>query len=212
MTTFSGLCIGTNAFDPQLTFSPSNRLCLHQSAVIAGNAYPDVYEDFMFKLSFINVDIGFFVSSSCVLRTNFYHRLLFATILSLLILLVLAGTYRVAKNRNKRSETAFLEVKRKHLSVALFVVFFIYSPASFTIFQTFVCDQLDDGVSYLRADYSLRCSASQHASFVKFAVFMVLVYPIGVPLVACVWLANNHRDLKHADRDENPHLASFSSI
>ncbi|CAN0326574.1 unnamed protein product [Ectocarpus sp. 6 AP-2014] len=147
-----------------------------------------------------------------MLRTNFYHRLLFATILPLVILLVLAGAYRVAKKRNERSEAALVEVKRKHLSVALFIVFFMYSSTSLTIFQTFVCDELDDGVFYLRADHSLTCSSSQHPFFVTLAVFMVLVYPIGVPLVVLKWLYNHSEKLKHTDRDENPHLASFSSI
>ncbi|CAN0176517.1 unnamed protein product, partial [Scytosiphon promiscuus] len=44
-----------------------------QFAAIAGDTYPEVYEDFVSSLKFINVDIGFFVSSSCVIRTNFYH-------------------------------------------------------------------------------------------------------------------------------------------
>ncbi|CAN0486022.1 unnamed protein product, partial [Laminaria digitata] len=41
----------------------------------------------------------------------------------------------------------------------LFIVFFVYSSVSFTIFRTFVCDDLDDGTSPLRADCSLVCTS-----------------------------------------------------
>lgn len=187
-------------------------LCFDQFSDIAGGAYPDMYQDFISKLKFINVDIGFFVSSSCVMSTNFYHRLLFSTILPLVVVLVVAVSYLVAKKRNKSSERALRAVKHKHLSAVLFVAFFIYSSASSMIFQTFVCDKLDDGVSYLRADYSLTCSGSQYASYVVFAIFMVVVYPIGIPFGVAIWLDGHKGELQKSDRDSIPGLAPFSGM
>lgn len=187
-------------------------MLLHQFAAIAGDTYPDVYDDFISTLSFINVDIGFFVSSSCVVRTNFYHRLLFATITPLVILLVLRVTYHIAKKRNENSPRALLAVKEKHLKAGLFIAFFIYSSVSYTIFQTFVCDTLDDGVSYLRADYSLTCSGKEHSYYVVFAAAMVFVYPIGIPLFCWNWMRGNREELQRVDRDSVARLKPFQGI
>lgn len=185
---------------------------LHQFAAIAGDTYPEVYEDFIAKLRFINVDLGFFLSSSCVVRTNFYHRLLFATISPLVILLVLGVTYHIAKKRNEGSQRALLAVKLKHLSAGLFIAFFIYSSVSFTIFQTFVCDRFDDGVRYLRADYSLTCSGTQYDYSIVFACVMVLVYPVGIPLGCFWWVKKHQAELRRADRETIATLKPFESI
>ena len=185
---------------------------MRQFAAIAGDTYPEVYDDFISKLSFINVDIGFFVSSSCVYRTNFYHRLLFATMTPFVIALVLMGTYSVAKKRNEGSQRALLAAKHKHLSAGMFIAFFIYSSVSFTIFQTFVCDTLDDEVAFLRADKSLTCSGSQRAAYVVFAGLMVFVYPIGIPFFCWRWMCSHCNELEREDRDTITTLKPFQGI
>ncbi|CAN0594646.1 unnamed protein product, partial [Laminaria digitata] len=48
--------------------------------------YPQEYEDFLSKLSPINFDIGLISSYSCVLSTDFYDRLLLATIAPIAVL------------------------------------------------------------------------------------------------------------------------------
>lgn len=171
-----------------------------------------MYDDFISKLKFINVDIGFFVSSSCVLRTNFYHRLLFATTTPFVVLLVLMGTYSIAKKRNKSSPRALLAAKHKHLAAGMFIAFFIYASVSFTIFEAFVCDTLDSGVSFLRADSSLTCSGSQHAAYVVFAGSMVLVYPIGIPLFCWCWMRSHSEELRQENRESIEALKPFQGI
>lgn len=185
---------------------------LFQFSDIAGNAYPDVYEEFLHKLNFINVDIGFFVSSSCLLAPNFFGRLLFSTIMPLVVLVVLRGCYAVAKRRNANSWDALRVVKNKHLSAALFVVFLVYSSVAFTVFQTFVCDTLDNGISYLRADYSLTCSGAVYTSFKLYAISMVCVYPVGIPLFVAWWLSKHQKDLRRPDRETRVHLEPFSDV
>lgn len=171
-----------------------------------------MYDQFIAKLRFINVDIGFFLSSSCVVRTNFYHRLMFSTISPLMILLVLMVTYHIAKKRNQGSQRALLAVKLKHLSAGLFIAFFIYSSVSFTIFQTFVCDRFDDGVYYLRADYGLTCSGTQHGYYIVFSCVMVLVYPVGIPVCCFWWVKKHQEELRRADRNTIATLKPFEGI
>eukprot|EP00904_Undaria_pinnatifida_P012520 jgi/Undpi1/8399/HiC_scaffold_25.g10867.m1 len=152
---------------------------VYQFNAIAGNVYPELYQNFVSKLSPINVDIGFSLTYSCVVVTNFYDRLLLATIAPPLMLVVLAGSYVIGKVLYRRSRDLEVRavlnrsisglevsavsnrrrsfdfwglnvVRQKHQQAALFVLFLVYSSVSYTVFQTFVCDELDNGVSYLR--------------------------------------------------------------
>ena len=104
------------------------------------------------------------------------------------------------------------EVKHKHLSAGLFVGFLVYSAVSFTIFQTFVCETLDDDVPYLRADYTITCDTDTYAKYRAYAVLMVCVYPVGLPAILSWWLIRNRADLKTSKRTEMAHLEPFSGI
>jgi len=68
-------------------------------------------------------------------------------------------------------------------TLGFFVVFLIYPTVCQTIFGTFSCETLDDGVSYLERDYSIVCNDEWHTLFQLYAAGMALVYPIGVPLM-----------------------------
>lgn len=124
----------------------------------------------------------------------------------------LAVTCFIAKMRNRASERAMRQVQQKHLTAALFVVFYIYSSVSFTIFRTFACETLDDNVSYLRADYSLTCSTVRHSMFEAYAMFMVCVYPVGIPLIFSMWLGTNRKDLRRSDREGLAHLKPLKDL
>ncbi|CAM9095604.1 unnamed protein product, partial [Laminaria digitata] len=174
--------------------------------------YPDEYQAFLSELSPINLDIGSILSYSCIVDTNFYHRLLLTTTMPLVVFAVLVGTNAIAMKQNGTSELARRSVQHKHLSAALFVMFFVYSSVSFTVFQTFACDPLDDGVEYLRADYSLSCWSDQHVAYVTYASVMVFVYPIGIPAAFTWWLARNRHDLTKPARETVDRLQPFSSL
>ena len=145
--------------------------------------YPPAYEKFLAALSVVNLNLGFILSLSCVMETNFYARLILATIAPMAVLGGLAITYRVAMVRNGHSIHAMRVARNKHISVGLFLLFVVYSSVSYTIFQTFVCDPLDSGVTYLRAEYDLVCWTRTHVMFMAHAGIMVLVYPVGIPAV-----------------------------
>ena len=174
--------------------------------------YPAVYENFLAVLNLINLNLGFILSFSCVVETDFYTHLVLATIAPLAMLMVLAITRFIAIKRNGHSLEALRAVENKHISIALFLLFLVYSSVSYTIFQTFVCDTLDDGVSYLRADYSLVCSTSAHTAFKVYAGFMLLVYPIGIPAAFAWWLASNRHHLMRVDPNGGPQLNAIEPM
>ncbi|CAN0488201.1 unnamed protein product, partial [Scytosiphon promiscuus] len=170
------------------------------------------YDAFLSKLTFVNVDSGFGLANSCILTTDFYDRLMLATVGPLLVFLVLTGTFCIARRRSKISEAAGLMMQGKHVSAALVIVFLVYSSASFTIFQTFVCERLDDGASYLRADYSITCSGRTYEAHRAYASLMACIYPIGIPAFFGLWLLRNRQELETPDRETRPHLQSFRCL
>ncbi|CAM9541659.1 unnamed protein product, partial [Laminaria digitata] len=174
--------------------------------------YTDEYQDFLAAMALVNVDIGYILSSSCLLATDFYNRLVLATVAPMVICLACAVTFFIAKMRNRTSNTAGPIVKHKHVSMVLFVVFFVYSSVSFTIFQTFVCDSLDDGNDYLRADYSITCNTERHTAYTACAWLMVLVYPVGVPAFFAFWLVSHRRELQNPRRETVSSLKPYPSL
>ena len=180
-----------------MSLHPSCLLYLRrrQFTSVVDVVYPEIYENFLSVLNVVNFDLGLILSVSCVVDMNFYGRLAFATIAPLAVLGALGLTYAVARSRNRHSPAGLRAARGKHLSVALFIIFVIYSSVSFTVFQTFVCETLDNGVTYLRADYSLTCSTIAHTAWKAYAGLMIVVYPIGVPAVFAWWLISNRHDL-----------------
>lgn len=166
-----------------------------QFTSVVNVVYPDVYERFLSVVNLVNFDLGLISSVSCVMDINFYDRLVFATVSPVAVLGVLGSTHAVARSRNRHSTAGLLAAKGKHLTLALFVMFVIYSSVSFIVFQTFVCETLDDGVTYLRADYSLTCSTGAHTAWEVYAGFMILVYPLGIPAVFAWLLVSNRHDI-----------------
>lgn len=163
--------------------------------------YPDAYEQFLSVLNVVNFDIGLVPSISCVMSVNFYGRLLFATLAPIAVLGVLGLTYTVARSRNRDSPAGLQASRSKHLSLALFVVFAVYSNVSYTVLQTYDCEDLDNE-SYLRADYGLKCSTSVHTAWKVYAGLMIFVYPVGVPAIFAWWLFSNRRDLVKVGSDD----------
>lgn len=82
-------------------------------------------------------------------------------------------------------------VRQKHLSMVLLVTFLIYSSVSSTVFRMFACEHLDDGNYYLRSDYRIHCDTTKHRVLQLYAGFMILVYPVGIPMFYAVLLWNN---------------------
>ncbi|CAM9499262.1 unnamed protein product, partial [Laminaria digitata] len=174
--------------------------------------YPDKYESFLSAMALVNFDFGSILSSSCLFKTDFYDKLVFATVAPLVMSLACAVTFFIAKMRNRNSTTAVAIVIHKHVSIVLFIVFFVYSSVSFTIFQTFVCDSLDDGKAYLRADYSITCNTDRHKACLIYASVMVFVYPVGIPAFFAFWLVCHRRELQKPGREEASDLKAYRAI
>lgn len=128
-----------------------------------------------------------------------------------MVLAILALAYYAAKDKYHRSSQERLTMRSRHLSAALFDIFYVYSSVSSPIIQTFRCEYIH-GSWYLQADNSVSCVGNLNNGYMVYAGVMAIVYPIGIPAVFCRWLVRNRSYLKASDRQSVLHLHPFRGI
>ena len=164
---------------------------------MASVAYPSIYETLVSHINVVNLNLAWILSAGCVIDTNFYDNLLLSTITPLVILALVAMSHMFARCRNPADDqVARSRIDRRHASILLWVSFLVYSTVSSNIFQTFACDEIDDGMSYLRADHSVECYTPKHATFMVYAGTMSVFYPFGIPLCYALVLRRHRAVLK----------------
>ncbi|CAM9115923.1 unnamed protein product, partial [Laminaria digitata] len=175
--------------------------------------YPGVYQTLLSGLNSINLDLGFVVSAGCLWSgIDFHDRLLAGTIWPFGVLGLLAVTYGVALSRNSGSDDSVREnIRNKHLTAVLLLLFFVYPSVSSTVFRMFACDPLDDGEEYLRADYRIICTDAKHRDLQVYAAIMIAVYPVGIPLLFGV-LLYRHRAVLSDARANKAAAQSIASL
>lgn len=176
-----------------------------QFAAVANVTYPGVYQDFLSAINVFNLDLGSMISAACLWSDiDFHDRMLATTIGPLVIIGLLVLTYSIALQRNSASgDTVVDKIRQKHLSALLLLTFLVYSSVSSTVFQMFACDRLDDGHHYLRADYRILCTGAKHQALQVYAGVMVVLYPIGIPLLYAALLYYRRDVLADASADKS---------
>ena len=112
--------------------------------------YPEVYQRFLNGVDILNFDLGWVLSTACLVTVDYHDRLLLSTILPIALIMVLGGTYTAAISWHRGSEQARRNILRKHMSIVLLVTFLVYASVSSLAFQMFDCEHLDDGKYYLQ--------------------------------------------------------------
>eukprot|EP00752_Nemacystus_decipiens_P010199 g9089.t1 len=171
-----------------------------QFSSVVSVTYPDVYETFIGYVDVIDLDLTWMTSAECWIPTNFFATLLVITVVPLVVsgFVVLSFAMRSrgcsAADQDRRSR-----IKNRHATFLYLISFLVYSSASSTVFQTFTCDDLDTGESFLRADHSIQCYTTKHRVYMAYAGLMCLVYPIGIPSCYAFVLYQARDGLKSSD-------------
>ena len=104
-------------------------------------------------------------------------------------------------------------LRKIHGAILFWISFLVYSTVSSSIFQTFACDKLDNGKSYLRSDYSLECYTVEHKIIMSFAGVMAILYPFGIPFCYGLILHRNRSKLTmELSREASTDLAAFKDL
>jgi hypothetical protein len=163
--------------------------------------FPPAWKRLFKHINFINFEVlSIYSDAWCSFQRNFYVDLLAMTILPLLVCVVLVLLYAcwaavVSRKRKKRAAAfkAFIS------DIVLLMLFLVYPSVSNKIFRLFGKEEFDDGSVFLRADHSLDASTAQYDSMVAYGFLMILIFPIGVPLLFFVLLVPYRRQFWEAD-------------
>jgi hypothetical protein len=151
-------------------------------------------------LDFVNIlDFG------CALDAqNHFASLLLSTCLPILACTILFSTnaflqWKLAKNDNLLRQ----EFKNATFTVFLVIMFLVYPSCSNRILATFSCRPLDDGTSIISIDPSISCQSEVYAGYMKYTIFMTVVYPAGIPILYSILLFRERRKLNPFRNDQN---------
>ncbi|CAM9642163.1 unnamed protein product, partial [Laminaria digitata] len=146
-------------------------------------------------------------------RVGIHGRLLIATIGPIIAVVFLGLTYVVAAHGSRGSVEVLGLIRDRHVSMVLLMTFLVYSSVSSILFQMFVCDDLEDGKKYLRADYRVECDFSKHRAFQIYAGLMISLYTVGIPSLYATLLVRNREVLEdNVGREESQSTKSFSDL
>ncbi|GMH86050.1 hypothetical protein TL16_g10421 [Triparma laevis f. inornata] len=176
---------------------------------------PDNFVDFLawfgaLNLSFVEIfDIG------CIRRVTLHDLLLSATLVPFILVIPILVIWIVNflrdqwdKNKSRFSQqlprpgkmanekVATRTLSMNSISLILSLMYVCLPGASAAIFAAFPCDALDDGSVWLKADYSISCLNNPcHEDYVRYAIVMCFIYPIGIPLCYTLLLFSQRKKL-----------------
>lgn len=133
-------------------------------------------------------------------RSDYLRKLWAVTVLPVFVVLVILARHVVKWYRLSGDPGRRHALYSQTVTLLLTVTFVVYTTVSAGIFGSLRCDSNFGGQepkgsryrgqSYLIADYSIRCGSTRFKLHEIYAYLMVLVYPIGCPLLYVAILAN----------------------
>ena len=170
---------------------------------LGGTPTPEPYGSFLRALGAFSLDLVQMLPADCMVESNWTHydSLLLETMIPILVLFCMGVGDSVQKFRGKESASAW----KTHVGWFVKVILLVLPTISRRICQTFQCARYDDGdrlYKFLVADLSTSCRTDEHRGYEAYAIFMMVIYPIGVPLAFLVWLTQFKKELDDPSMDE----------
>lgn len=165
------------------------------------------------------VNLGFSRSAlfTCIFSSSFdfIDQLYVDTLYPIAVLLLFLVAFRVhiyvkygtALITSVSTQNDVTRLQRKYVQYFLLFTFVILPSLAATIFKTFSCKNIDpDNVSagddlYLRADYSISCESSRYNFAFAWAVLMIFLYVMGIPVFYSYLLYTNKDAIMNRSND-----------
>jgi hypothetical protein len=170
--------------------------------------FPDVYASVVSTFSVLGLGVNIFSIVSCSsTKSNAIYTFVFDTCLPLILVtlfwIIYALHVAVASSaRPDPTEKATRSLRSQYFSAFKIYTFLILPQRTAQIFSVFSCKDVDpDGVnegddSYMTTDYSVSCSSPTYQFGRAWAIAMVFVYPIGIPLFYSFILYRSRQDIQ----------------
>ena len=169
-------------------------------------SYPQPFMGAVNALTFMNIDIFTAVPLSCSFESDYLDTLLVANLSPIALCLVLLGLHwrhhhQLLKRPQKLKEHMNQDLFFQGFLLVLFIVLPSASSKSFAVFRCNGYETDADGNMdyYLAVDYSINCSSTRYEALFATSLVMMLIYPIGIPLIFGVLLWNDRHELMNPD-------------
>eukprot|EP00939_MAST-03C_sp_MAST-3C-sp1_P000198 g198.t1 len=169
-------------------------LVAHQELVRV--PWPTSFLATMRSLRFFEFNLYTLPYVTCLLKYNFWSEYFLQILAPIVILSLLFGFAVVSNYLPKRAALSTGTATR----YSLIVLFLTYQSVTRFAVTAVQCEELPDGRFYLAADYNVECYEDMHRTLLPLLYIVVLVYPIGVPLLfgALLWRAQKQKVLFNA--------------
>lgn len=178
---------------------------------------PRFFSKFVNSLSFVNLNISSIFPIGCAGTLTFIDQLVITTLAPIVLLLLLFVVeysyerFRIQQNKERKKgdkRRAFERIKDNYMSYWFYISYLVLPSVSTMIFQIFLCTNVDpnheDSDSndhYLIADMRISCTSNYFYGGVLYAILMIFVYPIGIPMSYFLLLYYNRDEIR--DRKKN---------
>ena len=174
---------------------------------MVGNVYevrwPQSYLDFLSFFTVFAFDLLSAFKFGCFMSYD-AHSMMYGISAGLLALEL--GTV-VGLYISHRGGTAWRTTQRL-VAIQLLLTYLVYPFGCKVIFSMFDCINVDRQ-KYLRSDLSIHCDSPAHKSAEAFSVFMILVFPLGLPVLYFGMLWHNRDRLFGKDKSSMSFLRFF---
>ena len=178
-------------------------------------AYPRFFSDLLDAVGSVNLSVGA-LPFACLypFGATYYFDLLMKTLVPFILILVLVLCSQILRRipasptpSGRQPLIYFLADTFDNLW--FFIVFLTYPSISSTIFNFFVPLELngpgEDGVRLLYADVSIDMSSPTYQHYRAYAIIMMIIFPIGVPLFYVIMLFRARHELRLLCKVEETH-------
>ena len=176
-------------------------------ALMVGNVYevrwPQAYQDFLSVFSVFAFDLLGTFKFGCFMSYD-AHLAMYG--ISAVLLALELGT-ALGLCANQYGGTARRTTQRL-VAIQLLLTYLAYPYGCKIIFSMFDCIDID-GQMYLRSDLSIHCDSPAHKNAEAFSVLMILVFPLGLPMLYFGMLWHNRDRLFGGDKDSMSFLRFF---
>ena len=150
--------------------------------------------------SFVNLDFVSLLPLQCSTNYTFIDELLISTLLPIGLALGMVVSFlvhamyvavRLTEDPHRKftaGRDKYDAIKDQYLNYFFYLTYLVLPSVSTLIFQTFLCTNIDpenenpsEDNLFLTADMSISCTSEYYYRGRSYAIFMIFVYPIGIP-------------------------------
>ena len=224
MCSIGALAKVAGSFGVKLKILVSLYQVLNGLGMIFNIPYPENYQIMLSAISSIELNLPTVLPLDCLLGgISFAHVLVIQTAGPLVIIgtLTLLATLLQKKSAAQSAKTGQPTVAERRRAVAVvgdgeeplgaflaevfsnvsfFLLFLLYPGSSTKVFNALLCvgfsGEGEVPQRFLRVDFSIDCGSSLYTNFIfPYAIVMIVVYPVGVPLFYALTLSRNKAEL-----------------